>query len=159
MNWIKYIITIPFALCVLFLQGLGKCFRLTYKQISVIFNLWIQGGALVISALLPFVVYVAMCCVPHGGDISGWSPVVVWILFFILLGYALMYLWFYVLMLRHYGKSFDWAFDKCVSDLQRIAHVWHCSYQCVNIVIFVGFFSILIGVNLTLTTFIMKMLM
>lgn len=55
MNWIKYIITIPFALCVLFLQGLGKCFGLTYKQISVIFNLWIQGGVLVLSGCLPFV--------------------------------------------------------------------------------------------------------
>lgn len=55
MNWIKYIIIIPFALCVLFLRGLGKCFRLTYEQISVIFNLWIQGGVLVLSGCLPFV--------------------------------------------------------------------------------------------------------
>ena len=59
MNWIKYIITIPFALCVLFLQGLGKCFRLTYEQISVIFNLWIQGGVLVLSGCLPL--YKVLC--------------------------------------------------------------------------------------------------
>ena len=52
MNWIKYIIIIPFALCVLFLRGHGKCFRLTYEQISVIFNLWIQGGVLVAILLI-----------------------------------------------------------------------------------------------------------
>lgn len=74
MNWIKYIITIPFALCVLFLQGLGKCFGLTYKQISVIFNLWIQGGVLVLSGCLPFVQSL-MCsfCVDGGIRSDGLS--------------------------------------------------------------------------------------
>ena len=156
MNWIKYIITIPFALCVLFLQGLGKCFRLTYKQISVIFNLWIQGGVLVLSALLPFVAYVSKCCFSHD-SISGWNLVVVWILFFILLGYALIYVWLYVLMIRHYGKSFDLAFDRCVSDLLRLAHVWHCSYQCVNLIIFVGIFSLLVGFHLFMASLIIMM--
>ena len=92
MNWIKYIITIPFALCVLFLQGLGKCFGLTYKQISVIFNLWIQGGVLVLSGCLPFVQSL-MCPfqAPEGMR---------WIIRICALFYALMYLVGFVLMLR-----------------------------------------------------------
>ena len=44
---------LPFKLCVLFLLGLGKLFGLTYKQISVVFNLWVQGAILMLSGLLP----------------------------------------------------------------------------------------------------------
>ncbi len=44
---------LPFGLCVLFLLLLGKLCGLTYKQISVVFNLWLQGGVLMLSGLLP----------------------------------------------------------------------------------------------------------
>ena len=142
MNWIKYIITIPFALCVLFLQGLGKCFGLTYKQISVIFNLWIQGGVLVLSGCLPFV-HSLMCPfqAPEGMR---------WIIRICALFYALMYLVGFVLMLRHYRLPFNRAFDKCVGDLLHIASVWHCSYHAVNIIIFVILFLLLISLNILL---------
>lgn len=142
MNWIKYIITIPFALCVLFLQGLGKCFGLTYKQISVIFNLWIQGGVLVLSGCLPFVQ--SLICpfqAPEGMR---------WIIRICALFYALMYLVGFVLMLRHYSLPFNRAFDKCVGDLLHIASVWHCSYHAVNIIIFVILFLLLISLNILL---------
>ena len=142
MNWIKYIITIPFALCVLFLRGLGKCFRLTYEQISVIFNLWIQGGVLVLSGCLPFVQSL-MCPfqAPEGMR---------WIIRICALFYALMYLVGFVLMLRHYRLPFNRAFDKCVGDLLHIASVWHCSYHAVNIIIFVILFLLLISLNILL---------
>lgn len=142
MNWIKYIITIPFALCVLFLQWLGKCFGLTYKQISVIFNLWIQGGVLVLSGCLPFVQ--SLICpfqAPEGMR---------WIIRICALFYALMYLVGFVLMLRHYRLPFNRAFDKCVGDLLHIASVWHCSYHAVNIIIFVILFLLLISLNILL---------
>lgn len=142
MNWIKYIITIPFALCVLFLRGLGKCFRLTYEQISVIFNLWIQGGVLVLSGCLPFVQSL-MCPfqAPEGMR---------WIIRICALFYALMYLVGFVLMLRHYRLPFNRAFDKCIGDLQHIASIWHCSYYAVNNIIFVILFLLLIGFNIIL---------
>lgn len=142
MNWIKYIIIIPFALCVLFLRGLGKCFRLTYEQISVIFNLWIQGGVLVLSGCLPFVQSL-MCPfqAPEGMR---------WIIRICALFYALMYLVGFVLMLRHYRLPFNRAFDRCVGDLLHIASIWHCSYYAVNIIIFVILFLLLIGFNIIL---------
>lgn len=142
MNWIKYIITIPFALCVLFLQGLGKCFGLTYKQISVIFNLWIQGGVLVLSGCLPFVQ--SLICSFQASEGMRW------IIRICALFYALMYLTGFLLMLRHYRLPFNRAFDKCVSDLLHIASVWHCSYHAVNIIIFVILFLLLIGFNILL---------
>ena len=52
-RWIDLAL-LPFGLCVLFLILLGKLFGLTYKQISVVFNLWVQGGLLALSGLIPF---------------------------------------------------------------------------------------------------------
>ena len=52
-RWIDLAL-LPFGLCVLFLVLLGKLFGLTYKQISVVFNLWVQGAVLALSGLAPF---------------------------------------------------------------------------------------------------------
>ena len=53
LRWIDLAL-LPFGLCVLFLLLLGKLFELTYKQISVVFNLWVQGAVLALSGLAPF---------------------------------------------------------------------------------------------------------
>lgn len=142
MNYMKYLISIPFALCVLFLQLLGKCFGLTYKQISVVFNLWIQGGMLVLSAWLPFVQNLMCQNRAHAGL---W-----WVIIICALCYGIVYLWAFVLMLRHYRLPFDRAFDQCVNDLLRIASIWHCSYNAVNIIIFIIIFLLLLGLNILL---------
>ena len=52
-RWIDLAL-LPFGLCVLFLLLLGKLLGLTYKQISVVFNLWVQGAVLTLSGLTPF---------------------------------------------------------------------------------------------------------
>ena len=49
-RWIDLAL-LPFGLCVLFLLLLGKLFGLTYKQISVVFNLWLQGAVLALSGV------------------------------------------------------------------------------------------------------------
>ena len=58
MNYIKYLVNIPFNICVHFLLGMGKVLHLNYVQISVIFNLWIQGTILMISGVIPFILYI-----------------------------------------------------------------------------------------------------
>ena len=70
-KWIDLAL-LPFGLCVLFLLLLGKLFGLTYKQISVVFNLWVQGAVLTLSGMAPFgiAVYKMMdspvsCCLPR----------------------------------------------------------------------------------------------
>ena len=140
MNNLKYLISIPFALCVMFLQLLGKCLGLTYVQISVVFNLWVQGGVLMLSAWLPFAQILMGSSRPHEGM---WWPIML-----CALGYGIVYLWAFVLILRHYRLPFDRAFDKCVSDLQHIASFWHCSYYAVNLIFFVIIFLLLLGVNI-----------
>ncbi len=45
-----------FMACVKFLEVLGKFMHMTYKQISVIFNLWVQGIVLLLASVAPLIV-------------------------------------------------------------------------------------------------------
>ena len=160
MKWIKHIIGVAFALCVFFLRLLGKCLKLNYVQISVVFNLWIQGGILVLSAIMPLLQfydhsYVRMNLAPStiecfkcwgfhcvGVSFMNWILLLVfWLL------YALIYVGLYIWMRHHYHLPWDKAFNRCVGDLEVLAREWHCSYQLVNLVIFVFLFLFIIGLN------------
>ena len=50
-------------------------------------------------------------------------------------------------MLKHYHLPYDAAFDLCVEDLEWVAKRWHTTYQMVNLLIFVLFYLILLGLN------------
>lgn len=131
---------LPFGLCVLFLRLLGMLFGLNYKQISVVFNLWVQGAVLALSGLVPFCVAIY----------KVWEFFSVnWLLMTIILAlYGLVYVYGFIRMLKHYHLPFDYAFDLCVDDLNWIAKKWHTTYQMVNIIIFVVLYLLLLGLNL-----------
>ena len=124
----------------MFLLLLGKLFGLTYKQISVVFNLWIQGAFLALSGLAPFGVAIFKV-------IESFS--MEWLVLIIVLAiYSMVYVYGFIRMLQHYHLPFDDAFDLCVKDLQWLAKKWHTTYQIVNLIIFVVLFLILLGFNL-----------
>ena len=125
--------------CVLFLLLLGKLFGLTYKQISVIFNLWVQGAVLVLSGLAPFGIAVFKMI----DSFSMWWLV----LSVVLVIYGIAYVYSFIKMLQHYHLPFNAAFDLCVDDLQRLAKKWHTTYQMVNLIIFILFYLILLCLN------------
>ena len=130
---------LPFGVCVLFLRLLGMLFGLTYKQISVVFNLWVQGAVLTLSGLAPFGAAI------YKGEESfstGWL-----VLAIALLLYGMVYVYGFIRMLQHYHLPFAEAFDLCVKDLQWLAMKWHSTYQMVNIIIFVLIFLGLLGLN------------
>jgi hypothetical protein len=130
---------LPFGLCVLFLLLLGKILGLTYKQISVVFNLWLQGVILALSGLAPFGVAIYKL-------IESFS--VSWMIITIILAcYGLVYLYAFLRMLQHYHLPFGDAFDLCVRDLKWYAKKWHTTYYIVNMLIFVLFYLILLGFN------------
>ena len=130
---------LPFGLCVLFLLLLGKILGLTYKQISVVFNLWLQGAILALSGLAPFGVAIYKL-------IESFS--VSWMIITIILAcYGLVYLYAFLRMLQHYHLPFGDAFDLCVRDLKWYAKKWHTTYYIVNLLIFVLFYLILLGFN------------
>ena len=138
-RWIDLAL-LPFGLCVLFLLLLGKLFGLTYKQISVVFNLWVQGAVLALSGLAPFGITVYKMI----GSFSMW-----WLaLSAFLLIYGIAYVNAFTKMLQHYHLPFDAAFDLCVDDLQWLAKKWHTTYQMVNLLIFILFYLILLGLNI-----------
>ena len=116
---IKLFITIPFLVCVAFLVGLGKCLGLSYKQISVYFNLYFQGFLLLLSGMLPFVASFIRLC--HDMTFANG------IMTLAFLGYGSIYLAGFIWMIIHYKGTAEYAFDKCVADLLVVADNWHLS--------------------------------
>ena len=137
---------LPFVLCVRFLMLLGKLCRLTYEQISVVFNLWLQGAVLTLSAILPAVMAVVRLC-------RGFAISRLLLVSFLVL-YALFYIWAFLRMLSRYHLPFNRAFYRCVHDLQKLARKWHTTYQMVNLLIFVVAFLLLLSLNLCMSYFI-----
>jgi len=137
-RWIDLAL-LPFGLCVLFLLLLGKLFGLTYKQISVVFNLWVQGAVLALSGLAPFGVVVYKLLESFS---VGWL-----FMFFVFALYGMAYVYAFIKMLKHYHLPFNDAFDHCVDDLERLAKKWHTTYQMVNLLVFILFYLILLGLN------------
>lgn len=130
---------LPFFLCVLFLLLLGKLFGLTYKQISVVFNLWVQGAVLALSGLAPFGIAVYKMMESFSIGLLALSV--------ILALYGIAHVYAFIKMLQHYQLPFNAAFDLCVDDLKKLAKKWHTTYYMVNIIIFVLFYLILLGLN------------
>ena len=131
-----------FLLCVKFLEWLGKMTGFNYKQISVVFNIYIQGGILLVSSCLPLIKVIS-----SGSDNEGnWR-----ILFY---GGCIIYIGIYVYGLyrlyKRYHTPLEYAFDLCVDDLLYLSRKWRMSYNAVNILIFVIGWIICVGFNCAL---------
>jgi len=138
LRWIDLAL-LPFGLCVLFLVLLGKLFGLTYKQISVVFNLWVQGAVLALSGLAPFGIIVYKMSESFS---MGWLALSV-----VFALYGIAHVYGFIKMLKHYHLPFDAAFELCVDDLKKIAVKWHTTYEMVNLIIFILLYLILLCMN------------
>ena len=138
------IIEYPFMVCARFLLGLGKVLGLNYNQISVAFNLWLQGGIIVLTSVAPFVLSVMLLSKSFTWEYLAYS-----ILF--LCNFVFWLLAFFI-MLRHYHLPIDHAFYLCVKDLEELADKCRMSYYAVNLLIFVFAFLVVIGWHVFATT-------
>lgn len=136
---IHIIVLLPFMLCAGFLLLLGKSLGLSYKQISVIFNLYLQGGLLALSGIMPF--FAILCKITIDSNLYEW------LLLIACFAYASIYIAAFVGLIRHYHLPMNYSFDLCVSDLQAVSRKWHISYHAVNLVIFIWWWLSLIGIN------------
>lgn len=136
----KLFVTVPFQVCVAFLMGLGRCLGLGYKQISVYFNLYLQGFLLLLSGVLPFVASFIHLC-----QYTTFANGIMTLAF---LGYGSIYLAGFIWLIIHYKSTTEYAFEKCVADLLGIAEFWHLSYNMVNLVIFIIWWLSLVGINI-----------
>ena len=128
-----------FLLCTRFLQLLGKIFHLSYEQIAIILNLYIQGSILMLSGALPFTAGIYTCF--HG---FGWTMIICVIAS---LGYLSMYVMGYRWLLHRFKDTSNVYFDLCVQDLNRVSAAWKISYQMVNLLIFVVWWLSLVCFN------------
>ena len=130
---------ILFKICQYFLLLLGKATKLTYIEISVIFNLWFQGIILTLSSFTPLIVLLY-----NGGFNSHpYLSIITTI-------YAIVYIILFTLLIIHYKLPFNRAFNLCVYDLENIANKTHLTYQTINILIFIVGFLIAILTNITI---------
>ena len=141
-NYIQKTILVPFMLCAGFLLLLGKSFGLSYKQISVAFNLYFQGGLLALSGMMPLIAII-WNMLEHPSSIG-------WLLMLLAIFYASIYVIGLVGLLCHYHLPMNYAFDLCVDNLECVASKWHVSYHAVNLVIFIGWWLSLVGMNVVL---------
>lgn len=138
-KFIKWLILVPFELCVYFLLVLGKCVGIGYKRISVIFNLWLQGAILFLSGCLPFIAAIYRCIV----EFNCMNSVI--LLFSSI--YLTIYVNFVYWLVNHYRGDTDTVFNRCVSDLDEVARNWRVSYHAVNLIIFIFWWITIIGFN------------
>ncbi len=68
--------------------------------------------------------------------------------------YASINIWAFAGMLQHYGRNKNYAFDLCMYDLERLADHWGMSYHTVNLLIFILFYLIVIGINVILAHYV-----
>ena len=131
------IIDKTFMVCVRFLMALGRFTHLTYKQISVIFNLWIQGIVLLLASITPLAISI---CKDDNIVIISMLAV-----------YSFVCTYTIIRILRHYMLPLEETFDLCVADLLRISARWKRSYNYVNIALFVVLYLVLIVFDTVLT--------
>ena len=132
-----------FKLCTYFLCGIGRCFRFSYEKISVIFNLYLQGGVLVLTGVLPF--FASCAAVIANPSLLNFATAIA------MLGYATLYVTGFFLLLQRYPPRWFDSFDLCVKDLLKLCQLLHLSYMKLNLVIFVVWWIALIVVNLLLS--------
>ena len=126
-RWIDLAL-LPFGLCVLFLLLLGKLCGLTYKQISVVFNLWFQGALLTLSGVAPATSAIYKLCT---GCSVWWLAAAI-----VLTVYATVYVFGFIQMLRHYHLPFDDAFPNaliCGHTHKRVIGEVVNGFYCVNV--------------------------
>lgn len=132
----------PFAVCVLFLRVLGALLGLDYKQISVYFNIHLQGTLLCLSGVSPLLAVAYRCA--QG---LSWCLAVLFLAFAF---YAAMYVAAFVWLFRHYKLPCYDAFDRCVADLKHLGAQWRMSYYAVNLLLFVVGWLALVIINMFL---------
>lgn len=137
-----------FDMCSKFLSSLGGLLGFSYKEISVIFNIYIQGGILVLSSIAPFFALIKMVRTKAfiGKGLHLLSSLI----------YGITCCALFFLVCVRYKFPLTEAFDRCVLDLNILSNFLHVSYKAVNILIFIILWGIAIAWNLIVTKLILN---
>ena len=135
-----------FEVCCKIMAGLGNLLGLSYKEICVIGNIYLQGGIWVLFAWIPTIVLMR----------HKQTPLTKKLYFILALGYGLIHTMLFIMFCGRYSFPIIDGFDVCVKDLQHIARNYSTTYQAINIYIFVGGWLLSVGWNIMITKLILK---
>lgn len=134
-----------FTLCTDFLEFLAQVFHTTYYRMSVYFNIYFQGGVLLLSALALFICSVVVTYQDGFQTKTNFLMV-----------YAIVQMLFIALAFYRYRPPLDSAYYRCFYDLLTISMHNMVIYALVNILIFIVFYLMLLISNIWLSYDIMK---
>ena len=135
-----------FEVCCKIMAGLGNLLGLSYKEICVIGNIYLQGGIWVLFTWIPTIVLMR----------HKQTPLTKKLYFILALGYGLIHTMLFIMFCGRYSFPIIDGFDVCVKDLQHIARNYSTTYQAINIYIFVVGWLLSVGWNIMITKLILK---
>ena len=135
-----------FDICCKIMSGLGNLLGLSYKEICVIGNIYLQGGIWILLAWIPTIVLMR----------HKQTSLIKKQYFILALGYGLIHTILFIIFCERYSFPITDGFDVCVMDLRQIAKSNHTTYQAVNIYIFVIGWMLSIGWNVLITKLVVK---
>ncbi len=135
-----------FEVCCKIMAGLGNLLGLSYKEICVIGNIYLQGGIWVLFTWIPTIVLMR----------HKQTPLTKKLYFILALGYGLIHTMLFIMFCGRYSFPIIDGFDVCVKDLQHIARNYSTTYQAINIYIFVVGWLLSLGWNIMITKLILK---
>ena len=124
------------------MRSLGNALGLSYKEICVIGNLYLQGGVL-------WLVGVASAIESYRLLHRANSRFSIWKSVWGILDGIVSTVLFTMLLFRYPGGGAP-AFDLCVHDLNWLASKFHTTYEIINIVVFVIAFLGILALQITL---------
>ncbi len=124
-----------FAACCGVMGAGGVAWGLTYKEICVIGNIYMEAGICLLSAL--WLTWATIKIFRQRRTVSRGLLMSVGIL------YSLVYLIGFWMIYRHYAMPLEKAFDLCYHELIVLALDWHTTYNNVNYMIFILLFLVL----------------
>ena len=124
-----------FGACCAFMGTWGVAWGLSYKEICVIGNIYIEAAICLLSTLL--VTWNCIkCFLNHKALVRA-------LLMLLGVGYGLFGLIVFACICYHYAMPLEEAFDLCYRELIWMAKTYHTTYNIVNYVIFIFLFLVI----------------
>lgn len=131
-----------FETCCDWLAQGGRLIGCSYEETSVIVNLFVQGGILWLAGMMSMVEGLRLQ--PRARSRFSRRCAFVGILD----GFASSFL--YILLLWHYRGGMQVVFARCGNDLIRLAEAVGCTYQEINVAIFIVGFLVILALQIAI---------
>lgn len=129
-----------FSVCCAEMGAVGLAWGLTYKEICVIINIYMEASLCLLATLYLTWTTIRYC-------VRRKSPVSL-IMAIVINAYCVVCLIGFLWICHHYAMPLPDAFDTCVIELRKLARQYHTTYNVVNYMIFIIFFLAHVVINL-----------